>query len=244
MNRRLFLGTCLLTAAAFFAAGCEEGDTIVSSTGESSQGISVTGTGTAFGAPDVATLTLGVQAEARTVAQARDDAARSLQGAIDSIKKNGVEDKDIHTVQFTVEPLYDTSGRVQTLRGYRVTNVVSVRIKKVDNAGKIIDDAVAAGGNNIVVRGISFSIEDPTQLEEAARADAVKEAKDRAEQLAKHSGVKLGRPLVISEGGGRVTPQFFSGDSFAAARTEAPTPVQPGELQVQVTVSLLYKIED
>jgi len=220
------------------------GDTIVNSEGATTTGINVSGTGRASGTPDTVVLQLGVQAEARTVAEARDLAARAAQGVIDSLKKNGVDDRDIRTVQFDIQPQFDAGVRgTPTVRAYRVSNVLSVKVRKIDNAGKVIDDAAAAGGNNTVVQSIAFSIDDPTKLEARAREAAVKEARDKAEQLAKLGGVKLGNPITITEGGGP-QPIFINAAALVAPRTGGDsTPIQSGQLDVTITVSVLYRIE-
>ena len=241
MKVQTLLLMAVLAAGGLLAVACTEGDTTVNPPG-SATGIAVTGTGKASGAPDIVTLQLGVQVEASTVAAARDGAAASQQKVIDAIKKAGVADKDIRTVQFSIEPQYDFSTRIQTLRGYRVTNVINVTVRKVDDASKVIDDAVSAGGNNVVVRSISFSIEDPTSLRETAREEAMKDARARAGQLAKLGGVSLGGPISISEGTA-VTPVPFLSAPRTGSGAEASTPIQPGELEVTVNVSVLYAIE-
>src|SRR5262245_28644326 len=126
--------------------GCTTKTTVSASTSQAT-GISVSGTGRASGAPDIVTLQIGVQIEARTVADARDQAASAAQAVIDSVKKNGVDDKDIRTTSFNVSPQYNTTpgGGVSTIRAYRVSNSLSVKVRKLDNASKVIDDASAAG---------------------------------------------------------------------------------------------------
>lgn len=233
-----------LVGATLVVAGCttKKGDTIVNTPGSTTNGISVSGTGEAFGSPDIAVITLGVQAQAATVAEARETAAATAQAVINSVKKNGVADKDIVTTQFTITPQYDfRANGGQTIRGYQVTNVVSIKVRKIDTAGKVLDDATAAGGNNTLVQSISFTIDDPSKLREAARADALKDAQDKAEQLARNAGVKLGKPMAISESTGSVPIPFAAAPARAAADTA--TPIQTGDLRVTISVQVLYAIE-
>ncbi len=231
-------------ALALSACTGEKGDTIVNTPGSTTTGITVTGEGEAFGPPDLVNLQMGVQAEGATVAAARETAASTAQAVIDSVKKNGVDAKDVQTARFDVTPLYDSSRNgLQVIRAYRVTNVLSVNIRKVDSAGKIIDDAVTAGGNNAVVQGIYFTIDDSEKLREAAREDAMKEARAKAEQLAKHAGVKAGKPISIAEGGGSIPYNVGADAAFARAAADTPTPVEAGQLQVRVSVTVLYAIE-
>ena len=233
-----------IAALAFvgvIAAACGEGDTVVNSAPGGATGISVGGSGRAVGTPDIVLLQLGVETELPTVTAAREAAASAQQAIVDSLKDNDVDERDIQTVQFTIQPQYDTVNRLRTLRGYRVTNVVSITLREVDKASEVIDDAVAAGGNDIVIRSIAFSIDDPTELREAAREDAVKDAKAKAEQLADAAGVDLGEPISIVEGGFTPLPQ--AGISSEFARADTATPIQPGEINIFVSVNILYAIE-
>jgi hypothetical protein len=234
----------VLAAGALVLTGCGS-DTIVVTRSDSQNGISVQGQGVAYGAPDVADIQIGVQAQARTVAEARDQAAASMDAVVKSISANGVAKEDIRTVQFSVDPRYTTppGGGSSMLTGYQVTNVVTVRVRKIDTAGKLVDDAAAAGGNNTTIRGISFSILDPSKLQADARALAVKDAKDRADKLAQLSGVKLGKATQVSESLGGSGPIPLAAPATGAARTEFATTIESGQLKVTVNVNMSYAIE-
>ena len=190
----------------------------------------------------VVLLQLGVEVERRTVAAAREAAAASQQAIIEALKANGVDEKDIQTVRFSVQPRYDSPNRVRVLSGYNLSNVVSITVREIDKASAAIDAAVAAGGDSVVVQGISFAIDDPTDLREEARRAAVEDAKERASQLADAAGVKLGRPISIVESGFTPFPQLgIGGELFA--RADTATPIQAGELDIVVSVNILYAIE-
>jgi hypothetical protein len=94
------------------------------------------------------------------------------------------------------------------------------------------------------VRNLSFTIDDPSKLQAQARDLAVKQARERAEQLAKPAGVKIGRVLSITEGGGStVVP--FAAQAIAAPRTgPGDTPIQSGELEIVVNINAVFAIED
>ncbi len=245
MKLRLFL--LPIIAAALLAVGCgDKGDTIVQASGQNLSGVSATGTGKAIGEPDVAVLTVGVNVQRPTVEQARNDAATAQQAVIDSLKANGVQDKDVQTVQFSVHPQYDysrsTDGSPRII-GYQVSNVVSAKVRDLAKTSKAIDDATRAGGNDAVVQNVSFTIDDPESLREQARRQAVQKAKAQAEQMADAAGEKLGKLLSISEssGGGAIPYDTRSLASMQSA--DVPTPIEAGELEVTVTVSVLYAID-
>ncbi len=183
-----------LLVLGLLSAACEGDKVTVANQQAESLGITVSGEGKVSGAPDVAVLTLGVSALAPSVKDARDQAATAMKGVTDSIKGNGVDEKDIQSSQYSIYPEYDYRNDTQELRGYRVTNIATVKIRDIDNTSKIIDDAAAAGGDLTQVQGINFTIDDPDELRDEAREEAVKDAKAKAERLAELAGVKLGQP--------------------------------------------------
>jgi uncharacterized protein YggE len=234
----LLMGTAVL---ALGLAGCETKTTVLPPDQEA-PGLTATGTGSAFGEPDVAVLNLGVQADAATVSAARDQAAQAMQAIKDDLSGRGVDDKDMQTSRFSIQPRYeDGPDQRMVIVGYTVDNILTVKIRKIDDTGAIIDGAVAAGGNLTRVDSLSFTIDDPTELENQARTEAVAKARAKAETLAEAAGVTLGEPRTISESGGP-TPIVAEGAAdVAQARPE--TPIELGELEVQISVQVVWGIE-
>ena len=243
MNKRAAFLVAASAAALALAVACTTEETVqVIPGGAQAQGISVTGTGEASGAPDLALLTLGVSTEKRSVKEARDEAAQAMDAVLSSLKDNGVEEKDIQTRQLSIEPQFDYIDGRQQLRGFRVTNIVSAKVRDLDRTGEVIDDAASAGGDLVQVQSLSFTIEEPDDLRAEAREEAVAEARAKAERLAELAGVKLGKPITINEEGFVQPPIPFARGELAAAPA-AETPIQPGELEVSVSVSVLFAIE-
>ena len=206
-------------------------------------GIVVIGTGRVSVAPDTAVLTLGVESQAATLADATADAARRMSAVLARVKGLGVADADIVTVSYTVDPRAappDPARRDDPPRivGYRVTNVAQVTVKKLPDAASILDAAVAAGAN--AVRGIRFTLADPAKAQAQARASAVAEALARVRELAAAAGVKPGDVLTIREMGG---PQPVPVMRMSAAAASPATPVEPGQLDVVVIVELRQAIQ-
>jgi uncharacterized protein YggE len=222
--------------------GCM-GDTInVLTSQQWPAGIQVTGAGSAFGKPDLVLVNMGVSAERTSVKEARDEAASAMQKVLDSLKENGVAEEDIQTQRFNIYPQYDYIEGKQALRGYVVANMVSIKIRDLDSVGTIIDDAVTAGGDLLRVNSITFTIDDSKELQSKARIEAVKNAQAKAESLAEEGGVKLGKPISISDTTYSTTPRFYDGEE--AVKGEITTPIEPGLLEVSVTVTVLYAIEE
>ncbi len=124
-----------------------------------------------------------------------------------------------------------------TITGYRVNNQVSVTIRKIEDLGKILDAVVAAGANNVY--GINFGVDDPAAFQQQARAAAVKDAQDKAGQLAKAAGVTLGKPMSISEGVASPVPVFRSAPA-PAGMGGAEVSIETGELEIAVTVQIQF----
>ena len=133
--------------------------------------------------------------------------------------------------------------REQVIIGYQVTNQLMVKLRDLDAAGSVIDEVTAAGGNLIRFQGINFTIDDTEALQDEARAAAIGDMMDKANQVATLTGVELGKLINISETGGQPRVSFDSLErvSFASAKAD-PTPIMAGELEVTVTVQALYAI--
>lgn len=222
--------------------------------GSDSMGIWVSGQGKVTVVPDVAVLSLGVEAEAATVEEAMDEAAAAMNRVIDSLHSNGVADKDIKTQWFDVYPIREwmdvhspiqswTDDGYEVLVGYRVTNMVTVKIRNIDAAGDIIDAVARAGGNLTRVQGVSFTVDDPSVYEDEARELAIANARAKAQQLARSAGVGLGKPFYISESGGYYPVYYDYGMAVKGGEAYAPTPISPGETEITLTVQMAFAID-
>jgi len=226
-------------AVALMAAGC-----VTAAAGPDGpvDAIVVTGLGRVSAAPDQAQLTLGVESQAPTLAAATEDAARRMSAVVARLKALGVADTDIATVVYTVDPRMapaDPARREEPPRivGYHATNLVQVTARRPADAGPLLDAAVAAGAN--AVRGIRFTLADPAAAQAQARAGAVGDAIVKARQLAAAAGVKPGRVLSIRE---TALSQPVPMRAAMAVRAES-TPIEPGQLDVVVTIELRQAIE-
>ncbi|HEU5099914.1 MAG TPA: SIMPL domain-containing protein [Roseiflexaceae bacterium] len=201
--------------------------------------VTVVGRGEVKGAPDTATVQIGVETEATTAKDALAQNSAEAKAVQDQLAKLGVDAKDIQTNNFSISPTYGTDGRQVT--GYRVSNMVTVKIRQLDQAGTLLDQVVQAGANNIY--GISFSVENPETLLDQARKAAIENAKARATQLAGASGAAIGDVLVINENVGSQPipmPMMVRAEDMAAGQA---APVQPGEQSFSVDVQVTFGLK-
>lgn len=200
--------------------------------------ISVTGTGRILVKPDVADLSLGVSV---VRLKARDSAAAAadiMAKVIEALKAAGVKDVDIQTATLSLQPEYDWSSNSQKLTGYRTDNIVMVTLRDLSKAGETLDAAVDAGATN--VNGLSFRVDDQSAVESQARDAAMKDAKSKADALANAAGVNITGVASISEVSSPIPgPIMYAG---GVAARDAVTPIQPGNVTLEVTVTVTYLI--
>ena len=211
-----------------------------------SRSIHVTGSGSVTGEPDIATIYLGVSVEKESVEEAREAAASAMTAVIDALKTNDIAENDIQTENFSIYPQYDYTEEGRVLRGYRANNTVNATVRDLESLSDIIDDAIGAGGDIVVVNSIQFMIEDPTPLQAQARVLAVKDAETKAQTLAEASGVSLGKPITITETTRTAGPPIAYAESAEFAADDgarSSTPIQTGELTVTINITIVYEIE-
>ena len=210
-------------------------------------GIWVSGVGEVSAVPDLAILSAGVEAKAKTVQEARNLAAEAMDRMMQALTDRGVTAEEIQTRFFNISPEYiwNRTKEQQELVGYRVSNQISVKIRDLGSAGLIIDELAVAGGDLARIQGISFTVEDTKAFEIEAREKAVAALLEKAQQYADLTGVQLGKPVYISESSG-FTPVInnFADQGIRLAAAEGiSTPISGGESTIRVMVQGVFAME-
>lgn len=209
--------------------------------------ITVIGEGRVTMKPNVAQVNIGVEVVGDTVKDTSSQATDTMHAVMAALKARGVADKDMQTSGYNVwvERSYNPEGPEAAERVlYHVGNTVMVTIRNLDKVGTILDAAIEAGANNIY--GVTFSVADAKPLMSDARAQAVVDARAKAQELAELNGVSLGQVLSISEvisSGG-----IYVGGIRAAAMAEGmggggAGPISPGELEMTTQLQITYAIQ-
>ena len=246
MSRLNFLCLGFGSLLAIILTGCEPQIISPLLPSPESRSIHVTGSGSVTGEPDIATLYLGVSVEKESVEAAREAAASAMTAVIDVLKTNDIAENDIQTQNFSIYPQYDYTEEGRVLRGYSANNTVNATVRDLESLSDIIDDAIGAGGDIVVVNSVQFMIEDPTPLQAQARVLAVKDAEMKAQTLTEASGVSLGKPITITETTRTVGPPIAYAESAEFAADDgarSSTPIQTGELTVTINITIVYEIE-
>lgn len=223
-----------VAAAAYTTDTTQPGATI------NQPSITATGVGVVSGTPDVLTVQLGVQTQAKTASDALADNNKRAADLIATLSAQGVDKKDVSTSELSIYPSYNSNGT--TITGYQVSNLVTAVLRDVDKAGSVIDAAAKAAGDAIRLNQVGFSFADDSELRAQARATAVKNALAQAKQMADAAGVSLGPVLSISENASMNSPQPMYALADAAAGAREAMPVVSGEQQLAVSVQVIVGI--
>lgn len=253
MKKKWLLAAGLvLVIVAVGLVGCGPGNTALGeienlNISNQQEGIWVSGQGKVTAVPDIAILQLGIEAQATSVAEAKTEADEAMEKVQKALTENGIADEDIQTQYFNIYRVtkWDRDTEEEIVVGYRVTNMVKAKIRDIDKAGTIIDAVAKAGGDLTRIDNISFTIDDPSAYYEEAREKAMDEVKVKAEQLAELAGVTLDKPTYISEGI-QYPPIQRSYLEFAeemAVPAPVGTSISPGELEITLTVQVVYGIK-
>lgn len=206
--------------------------------------IGVSGTGRVFVTPDTAIASIGVEITAPTLSAATKESSDKMTAVLNAIKAQGVDAKDIQTSSYNVYPLTNNpkEGESPVVTAYRVSNIVTVKVRKVADVGKVLDAALEAGANSI--NSVYFTVNDPTKAQDEARTLAVKDAMAKAQTLATAAGVKVGKLFAISEVSGGVVPLYRGAFESAPAAGGGAGPVETGSTEISVSVELHFEIAE
>jgi len=197
--------------------------------------------------PDTAQISLGVEKEAKTVSQVQNEVNKVNSDVIKSLKDLGVKEEKIKTTRYSITPRYEyerESGK-RTLVGYQASVNILIKTKDFDKLNEIIDQATASGANQI--NSLSFVLEDEEAAEVEARDKAIAKAKQKAKDIAKVSGLTLGKlvNVSVSSSGGyyRDTMYGKGGAGIEEAMAMPATEIQAGETKITMTAYLSYEIK-
>jgi uncharacterized protein YggE len=191
--------------------------------------------------PDLAVVRVGAEARAARLADATTDVTTRIGAVLARLKTMGIEERRMRTVQYSIDPVFAApraGEEAARIAGYRVLNVVQVEVPDVRGVGPLVDAAVAAGANT--VPSLTFTLAQPERAEAEARARAIAAADAKARQMASAAGVLLGELVALGEG--TLRPVERTAQRSMAVATPGPGPVEPGQLEVVVTVEARYRI--
>lgn len=207
--------------------------------------IEVTGEASVNARPDFARVTLGVTTTGKDAREATAANAKAVNALIMAIKGDGVAPVDIQTSSLSISPQFSNprqnSAGEPSIIGYNVSNMVTVTVRDIPRLGSLVDRAVEAGAN--AMYSLAYGENDPGALLDKARPMAVADAKRKAEIYAGAAGAKVGRLMRLSDQAG-AQPPLFPRAAYARAAAAAPTPIEPGEDRLTVSLTARFELTE
>jgi uncharacterized protein YggE len=207
--------------------------------------ITVSGEGKVVVKPDIAQINVSVISEDKTVSKVITANTDKMNGIIDKIKALGIDEKDMTTSGYNLNPVYNYPENLPpVITGYSLDQTLSLKIRNLDLVDNVIDDATTAGANNVY--GLTFKLDDDTEVMNQAREKAFAEAKTKADMMVKAAGVKLGDVYTFSEGYNTPypTPYYAKTEMAYGMAADVATPnIQSGSQEYSVDVSITYEIK-
>ena len=201
-------------------------------------GITVVGTGTADVVPDVADWSFGVRSQATTASDALSANAAAMKAVIAALGDAGISKDDLQTTEVSLYPETTEDGR--TVTGYSASSTVTATVRKLGDAGKVVDAAVRAGANDVYGPNLHSSDTDAQYREAVDKA--FDDARAHAEAISAKAGVSLGAPVAIVEGGGYMPGPYMAYDRATAAGAAEVAPVEPGTQTVSASLTVTFAI--
>ena len=205
--------------------------------------IAVVGQGQVAVKPDMAVLRLGANGHAASIGEAMSQVNKTIDRMVKALQANGIAEQDIQTQGLSAGPQYGSQPvpGVKTppnIVGYQASEQLQVKVRDLSKIGQTIEGVAAAAGDNFQMQGIQFAVADPTPLQSKARELAIANARAKAQELARISGVSIGAIVTLSEDQGAlpVAPVGMGVQS-------APAAISPGEMNIVSTVHVTYAIQ-
>src|SRR3989344_1657362 len=208
--------------------------------------ITVSAEGKSVVAPDLATLSFSVVSQGKDPVKLQEDNNTKINNALDFVKAQGIEAKDIKTSNYDLSPNYrwDEKTRASLIDGYTLNQSIVIKVRDLSKVGILLGGLPSKGINQI--GGVNFSIDDPDKFLNEAREEAFMKARSKAEAMAKYNGVRLKKVVNFNEyGGGYPGPIYYAKEDSVGMGGDSlpPAPrIEPGSQEVTVNVSVVYEI--
>ena len=234
---------CVIAVLIFWAMNLQKQNYYIGKNPQIDRTITITGEGKVTAIPDIATVVLGMQNTSMNIQDAQKRNSTTMNSLMTQLLALNISKDDIQTTDYTIYPQYDYTSGGQVLKGYTISQNVTVKIRKTDQVDSVIKIAGDLKLNQ--VGGLSFNIDQPEIYKQQARILALQNAKAKADALAKIMGVSLGKVISFSESGTTPTPYPIYADKAMASGIggggTAPS-VSAGSQDIIIDASVVYEL--
>lgn len=209
--------------------------------------ISVSGTGEKEVSPDKAEVNIKIETTGDTAEEAQAENRRIEKDVLSALRKAGVDDDDMETTSYYLNPRYRWDGRENRIIGYTQYHILKVKTRKIDEVGDLIDTAVEAGANGVQNVNFGLTQEKREEVNSEVLILAGGRALEKAEAIADGLGVGLGEVAKVSEASYSYSPIYRDMAVAKAGGMEeemAPrTEIMPKDLKVSASITVSYYLE-
>ncbi len=205
--------------------------------------ITITGEGKVTAIPDIATVTLGLETEKYTVTEAQKENSQIMNNLINRLQTLNIAKQDIKTANYWINPRYDWVEGKRILRGYVVSQNVTVKIREIEKVEQVL--AIAGDLNLNQIGGLTFDVDKPEVYRQEARKKALENAKEKAEELADIMGVELGKVVSFNENTDAMpqpVPKYAALESAEGLGGAAPT-IEEGSQEIVIRATITYELD-
>lgn len=207
--------------------------------------ISASAEGKATVTPDIAEVSFSVLSKGVNPQALSQTNTEKMNAVLASIKSQGIEDKDIKTTGYNLNPDYrwDEQTERNFITGYTLTQTVNVKVRDLSKVASLVGGLTPLGVNQI--GGINFRVENSDAALKTAREEAIQKARVKAEEMARAAGTRLGRLVTMNEYASPIAPYYsrdFGMGGMAEVKNIAPN-IQPGSEELSVGVSVTYELD-
>jgi uncharacterized protein YggE len=244
----VIISAYILSKSSFSIRSTQTG---VTKEGSLTNAISVSGDGTAIAKPDIVKLSISVSETAMTVKEAQENTNRKITQITEAAKRNGVKEDDIKTSRLSIRPKYEYENRRRVFKGHEANQTLNIEVsysEKDNSAANIIDDVASI--DEVQINSISFDVKDKKPLANEARELAYKSAEEKAQQLARLSGVKLAKPISIIDSSSQYNSRSYDKgidsmmlEAMQDTGSSGSTQISGGELEHVVRINVVFGIE-
>lgn len=207
--------------------------------------IMVSAEGKTIVSPDVAEASFSVVSQGKNPEQLSSENNGKMSVVVENLASHGVDKKDVKTTSYNLSPSYgyDKNTGRSYIYSYTLTQTILVKVRDLQKVSEIIGGLTPLGINQI--GGVSFTVDEPEKFLAEARADALKNARAKADAMASESGAKLGKILNVAEFQNQPPTPYFKERALGVAMAPSmPAPaIEPGTQEIKVQVSLTYALE-
>ncbi len=205
--------------------------------------VRASGEATVTAKPDQAEISIAVVTQAPVAQTASEQNAAESSRVLEAVKRQVGSNGQVRTTGYSINPEYAYSeGHTPKVTAYTATNTILATITELSLAGKIIDAASGAGANRI--NGISFSVKNDESVRAEALTEATKKARSNAEAIARALNLRvIGVLEAESTQPATIRPVMMQAGAMAKMQTAAPTPIEPGNIDVHASVTVVLEVQ-